>query len=95
MKKLLLAGIVGIFILTGCVTDPVYDKTKTLYIKGKEVVIKNWDAIPPKIQNELKVVDKVATTYDKVRTEIENHFEKKSANCIQEKNLTKKLKPTK
>ena len=57
--------LVGSF--SGCVTDKLYNAGKTVYIKGKEVIIKNYDDLPEDIQDRLKNIDKYATKYDEAR----------------------------
>ena len=69
LKKLVISlFIVGSF--SGCVTDKLYNSGKTVYVKGKGVVIKNYDELPVDIQEKLKRIDKYATKYDEAREEI-------------------------
>ena len=68
-KKLIVSlFIVGSF--SGCVTDKLYNAGKTVYVKGKGGVIKNYDDLPEDIQEKLKRIDEYATKYDEARGEI-------------------------
>jgi len=61
---------------TGCATDRFYQAGKTIYVAGKQVVVANWDALPKDVQEKLKMVDKIATQYDKARTVLKPAVEK-------------------
>jgi len=79
MKKILafviLCGLV-LCTFTGCATDRFYQAGKTIYVAGKQVVVANWDALPKDVQEKLKMVDKIATQYDKARTVLKPAVEK-------------------
>jgi len=72
MKKRLLWFVIlcgaGVCLVTGCATDRLYQAGKTIYIAGKQVVIANWDSLPPEVQEKLKRIDQIATQYDKARS---------------------------
>jgi len=78
--------IIGILFLAGCTQDPVYEKAKTIYIKGKKVVIKNWNYLPDDIKNKLKAIDTVAKGYDKLHSKI---FKHKDVNTTLQQKITK------
>ena len=71
MYKIILLGLVSLMFI-GCATNGLYSVSKTVYIKGKEVVIENYDDLPVDIQENLKKVDGYATKYDEVREEIKS-----------------------
>lgn len=86
MFKKIILGILCVAFFIGCHQDPVYDKVKTIYVKGKKVVIKNWNYLPDNVKTELKTVDTLAKGYDKIHSKI---FKKKDVN------YTKALQKTK
>lgn len=57
-------------LLSGCATDGAYQVAKVAYIGGKQIVIINSDLIDQDTLNELKKIDRVAVTYDAVRTDV-------------------------
>ncbi|MDD3463283.1 MAG: hypothetical protein PHW07_06535 [Sulfurospirillaceae bacterium] len=65
IKSLLLC--LAIMMCSGCAT---YDVGKVVYVGGKAVVKENADLIDTDTMQELKRVDRVATTVDSVRTEV-------------------------
>ncbi len=76
MKHTLLIAIVALVALSGCsrMTPSVaaswaqmYDTTKTIYVKGQEVVITNADLLSDETLNTLKSVDEKATRIDKTK----------------------------
>lgn len=75
MKKIVVGCLflVAIF-LSGCVTDPIYESAKEVYIDGKTIVkatgIKS---------DTLSNVDAVATSYDHIRTNVRNEIEEVKA----------------
>ena len=79
MYKIILLGLVSLMFI-GCATNGLYSVSKTVYIKGKEVVIENYDDLPVDIQENLKKVDGYATKYDEVREEIRDGGKKINAN---------------
>ena len=68
IKSLLALLIVAV--LSGCATDGAYSVAKVAYIGGKQIVVINADLIDADTMDELKKIDRVAVTYDGVRTEI-------------------------
>lgn len=84
MKNLMLL-VLGLFVLTGCVSEKVYSTGKVVYKGAKTVYVE----LP--VQNDkLEVFDKVVVTYDKARTamkeEIANQKKKEavSTSSVQE-----------
>jgi len=76
MKKLIL--IIGlVLLLTGCATDGVYSVGKSVYIGSKTVVKANKDLIGDKTFKGLKKVDRVATGYDTIRSEVRKTTDRK------------------
>lgn len=69
---------------TGCATNQAYDIAKVAYIGGKQIVVINSDLIDVDTINELKKMDRVAVTYDGVRTVI-----KKTITATEDLNETK------
>ena len=67
-KRLSFVILCGLTLFSGCATDRFYQAGKTIYVAGKQVVVANWDALPKDVQEKLKMVDKIATQYDKART---------------------------
>lgn len=76
MKKTLLIAIIAILAFGGCsrMTPSVaatwaqmYDTTKTIYVKGQEVVITNADLLSEETLARLKSVDEKATRIDKTK----------------------------
>ena len=72
MLKKLIVSLVIIGLFSGCVTDKLYNAGKTVYIKGKGVVIENYDDLPTDVQEKLKRIDEYATKYDEAREEIKS-----------------------
>ena len=44
MYKVIMIGLVSLMFV-GCATNGIYNVSKTVYIKGKEVVIENYDSL--------------------------------------------------
>lgn len=68
MKVMLILLIAVLF--TGCATDGAYSVAKIAYVGGKQIVAINADLIDADTMAELKKIDRVAVTYDGVRTEV-------------------------
>jgi len=69
MIKMLIVAVL-LLLFSGCVTDSVYNVSKTVYIGGKAVVIANADLLPQETLDKLEKVDDMATRYDETRTTI-------------------------
>jgi len=76
MKHTLLVAIAALIAFSGCsrMTPSVaatwaqmYDTTKTIYVKGQEVVITNADLLSDETLAKLKSVDEKATRIDKTK----------------------------
>ena len=67
--------------LSGCVTDRAYDVAKVAYIGGKQIVVINSDLIDDDTMAELKKIDRVAVTYDGVRTEVKKNIATEDLNA--------------
>lgn len=83
MMKLSLI-VVLLLLFSGCATDGAYEVAKVAYIGGKQIVVINADLIDADTMNELKKIDRVAVTYDGVRTEV-----KKTVDAMEDLNATK------
>ena len=55
---------------TGCATNGLYSVSKTIYIKGKEVVIENYDSLDEDTKRKLEAIDELAIEYDETRCKI-------------------------
>lgn len=71
-------------LFSGCATDGAYDVAKVAYIGGKQIVVINSALIDTDTLDELKKIDRVAVTYDGVRTEV-----KKTIDATEDLNATK------
>ena len=69
MYKIILLGLVSLM-FTGCVTNGLYSVSKTIYIKGKEVVIENYDSLDEDTKRKLEAIDELAIKYDETRLEV-------------------------
>jgi len=76
MKKVILVVCIALIAFSGCsrMTPSVaatwaqmYDTTKTIYVKGQEVVITNADLLSDETLAKLKSVDEKATRIDKTK----------------------------
>ena len=78
MRKIsLLVMVITILVFSGCATRATpstaatiaqwYDTTKTIYVKGKEIVIINSDLLDDKTLHVLNEVDERATQVDAVK----------------------------
>lgn len=69
MYKIILLGLVSLMFI-GCATNGLYNVSKTVYIKGKEVVIENYDSLDEDTKRKLKAIDELAEKYDETRGKI-------------------------
>ena len=69
MYKIILLGLVSLM-FTGCVTNGLYSASKTIYVKGKEVVIENYDSLDEDTKRKLEAIDELAIKYDETRDKI-------------------------
>ena len=69
MYKIILLGLVSLM-FTGCATNGLYSVSKTVYIKGKEVVIENYDSLDEDTKRKLEAIDELAEKYDETRCKI-------------------------
>ena len=69
MYKIILLGLVSLM-FTGCVTNGLYSVSKTIYVKGKEVVIENYDSLDEDTKRKLEAIDELAIKYDETRLEV-------------------------
>ena len=70
MYKIIVIGLVSLMFV-GCATNGIYNVSKTIYIKGKEVVIENYDSLDDDTKRKLEAIDELATKYDETRVEIQ------------------------
>jgi hypothetical protein len=70
MYKIIMTGLVSLMFV-GCATNGIYNVSKTVYIKGKEVVIENYDSLDEDTKRKLEAIDELATKYDETRVEIQ------------------------
>ncbi len=69
VEKLIVSLLVlGVF--TGCTTNGLYSVSKTIYIKGKEVVVENYDSLDDDTKRKLEAIDELAIKYDETRLEV-------------------------
>ena len=61
-------------LFSGCATDGAYEVAKVAYIGGKQIVVINSDLIDNDTMAELKKIDRIAITYDGVRTEVKKNI---------------------
>ena len=69
MYKIILLGLASLM-FTGCVTNGLYSVSKTIYIKGKEVVVENYDSLDEDTKRKLEAIDELANKYDETRGKI-------------------------
>ena len=69
MYKIILLGLVSLM-FTGCATNGLYSVSKTIYVKGKEVVIENYDSLDDDTKRKLEAIDELAIKYDETRDKI-------------------------
>ena len=70
MWKKLVISVMVIGVFSGCVTDKIYNAGKTVYVKGKGVVIKNYDSLDEDTKRKLEAIDELAEKYDETRDKI-------------------------
>lgn len=70
MYKIILLGLVSLMFI-GCATNGLYSFSKTIYVKGKEVVIENYDSLDEDTKRKLEAIDELAIKYDETRVEIQ------------------------
>ena len=67
MKKFISFALL-VVLFSGCLLpDSKYQRLREDYIMVREEIVKNWDNIPPKVQNALIRLDKALRMYDKAR----------------------------
>lgn len=69
MYKIILLGLVSLMFI-GCATNGLYSVSKTIYVKGKEVVIENYDSLDEDTKRKLEAIDELAIKYDETRDKI-------------------------
>ena len=69
MYKIILLGLVSLMFI-GCATNWLYSVSKTIYIKGKEVVIENYNSLDDETKRKLEAIDELAIKYDETRLEV-------------------------
>ena len=69
MYKIIMISLVSLMFV-GCATNGIYNVSKTVYIKGKEVVIENYDSLDEDTKRKLEAIDELAIKYDKTRDKI-------------------------
>ena len=70
MLKKLIVSLIIIGFFSGCVTNGLYSVSKTIYIKGKEVVVENYDSLDEDTKRKLEAIDELAIKYDETRLEV-------------------------
>ena len=70
IASLIVIGLVSLMFV-GCATNGIYNVSKTIYVKGKEVVIENYDSLDEDTKRKLEAIDELATKYDETRVEIQ------------------------
>ena len=70
MLKKLIVSLVIIGLFSGCATNGLYSVSKTIYIKGKEVVVENYDSLDEDTKRKLEAIDELAIKYDETRDKI-------------------------
>ena len=69
MYKIILLGLASLMFI-GCTTNGLYSVSKTIYVKGKEVVIENYDSLDDDTKRKLEAIDELAIKYDETRLEV-------------------------
>ena len=69
MYKIILLGLASLMFI-GCATNGLYSASKTIYVKGKEVVIENYDSLDEDTKRKLEAIDELAIKYDETRDKI-------------------------
>ena len=70
MFKKLIASLLVLGVFIGCATNGLYSVSKTIYVKGKEVVIENYDSLDDETKRKLEAIDELAIKYDETRDKI-------------------------
>ena len=70
MFKKLIASLLVLGVFTGCANNGLYSVSKTIYVKGKEVVIENYDSLDDDTKRKLEAIDELAIKYDETRDKI-------------------------
>ena len=70
MFKKLIASLLVLGVFTGCANNGLYSVSKTIYVKGKEVVIENYDSLDEDTKRKLEAIDELAIKYDETRDKI-------------------------
>ena len=70
MWKKLIVSLIVLGVFTGCATNVLYNVSKTIYVKGKEVVIENYDSLDEDTKRKLEAIDELAIKYDETRDKI-------------------------
>lgn len=70
MFKKLIASLLVLGVFTGCANNGLYSVSKTIYIKGKEVVVENYDSLDDDTKRKLEAIDELAIKYDETRDKI-------------------------
>ena len=70
MWKKLITSLLVLGVFTGCATNGLYSVSKTIYIKGKEVVIENYDSLDDDTKRKLEAIDELAIKYDETRGKV-------------------------
>ena len=70
MYKVIMVSLVSLMFV-GCATNGIYNVSKTIYVKGKEVVIENYDSLDDDTKRKLEAIDELASKYDETRVEIQ------------------------
>ena len=77
MWKKLIASVIVIGFFSGCATNGLYSVSKTIYVKGKEVVIENYDSLDDDTKRKLEAIDELAIKYDETIDKIYSDMYKK------------------
>ena len=70
MLKKLIVSLLVLGVFTGCATNGLHGVSKTIYVKGKEVVIENYDSLDEDTKRKLEAIDELAIKYDETRGKI-------------------------
>ena len=81
--------LLSLMLLSGCATDGVYNVGKVMYVGGKQVIVANSDLLDEGTLYELRKIDRAASTYDGVRTEV-----KKTLDAVEDLNGTMTMSDT-
>ena len=70
MYKIILLGLASLMFIGCGATNGMYSVSKTIYVKGKEVVIENYDSLDEDTKRKLEAIDELAIKYDATRGKI-------------------------